>query len=89
VADQQIKRVHLHLHLRFLSLHDQKIKKKNFTEGELEVLLSEVEARKNVLFGTLSSGISNKLKRGVGGRAWARRSEKRTQAEVKKEVVRY
>ena len=28
-------------------------KKKNFTEREMEVLLSEVEARKKVLFGTL------------------------------------
>ncbi|XP_039526127.1 myb-related transcription factor, partner of profilin-like [Pimephales promelas] len=38
-------------------------KKRNFTENELEVLLSEVETRKNVLFGTLSSGINNKRKK--------------------------
>ena len=35
-------------------------KKKNFTENEMGVVLSEVEARKNVLFSTLSSGISKK-----------------------------
>ena len=34
--------------------------KLNFTESELEVLISEVEIRKNILFGTLSSGINNK-----------------------------
>ena len=38
-------------------------KKRNFTESELEVLLSEVETRKNILFGTLSSGIYNKRKK--------------------------
>jgi len=38
-------------------------KKKNFTESEMDVLLSEVEACKNVLFGTLFSGISSKRKR--------------------------
>jgi len=38
-------------------------KKKNFTESEMEVLLSEVEVRKKVLFGTLSSGRSSKRKR--------------------------
>ncbi|XP_067245457.1 nuclear apoptosis-inducing factor 1-like [Chanodichthys erythropterus] len=38
-------------------------KKRNFTESELEVLLSEVETRKNILFGTLSSGINNKRKK--------------------------
>ena len=44
----------------------------------MEVLISEVEARKNVLFGTLSSG---KRKRS----RWERvGSENRTQAEVKK-----
>ena len=36
------------------------MKKKNFMESKMEVLLSEVEARKNGLFGTLSSRISNK-----------------------------
>jgi len=54
----------------------------------MEVLLSKVEARKNVLFGTLSSGISNKRKRSgwesVCEAVNAVGSEKRTQAEVKK-----
>ena len=63
-------------------------KKKNFTETELEVLLSEVEARKNVLFGTLSSGISSKRKRSgwenVCQAVNAVGSENRTQAEIKK-----
>ena len=51
----------------------------------MEVLLSEVEAHKNVLFGTLSYDISSKRKR-----SWweslseALGSEKCTQAEVKK-----
>ena len=66
----------------------RKTGKKNFTKSEMEVLLSEVEASKNVLFGTLSSGISSKRKRN----GWesvcevvnAVGSEKRTQAEVKK-----
>ena len=63
-------------------------KKKNFTETELEVLLSKVEARKNVLFGTLSSGISSKRKRNgwesVCQAVNAVGSETRTQVEVKK-----
>ena len=54
----------------------------------MAVLLSEVEAHKNGLFGTLSYDISNKRKRS----GWERvseafnavGSEKRTQAEVKK-----
>ena len=54
----------------------------------MEVLLSEVEARKNVLFGTLSYDISSKRKRS----GWERvseafnavGSENRTQAEVKR-----
>jgi len=84
-------------HLQFPSLHDQKIKKKewvrgkkkkNVTESEMEVILSEVEARKYVLFGTLSTGISNKRKRSgwesVCEAVNAVGSEKRTQAEVKK-----
>ena len=54
----------------------------------MEVLLSKVEARKNVLFGTLSSGISNKRKtsgwESVFEAVNAVGSEKRTQAEVKK-----
>ena len=38
-------------------------KKNNLTESEMEVLLSEVEALKNGLFGTLSYDISRKRKR--------------------------
>ena len=56
----------------------------------MEVLLSEVEARKNVLFGTLSHDISSKLKRSgresVSEAFNAVGSEKRTQAEVKKKL---
>ena len=37
-----------------------KLKKRNLTAWHLETLLSEVEARKNILFGTLSSGINSK-----------------------------
>ena len=39
---------------------ERKGKKRNFTE--IEVLVGEVEARKNILFGGLSAGISNKCK---------------------------
>lgn len=35
-------------------------KKENFTECEIEVFVTEVEARKHILFDGLSSGISNK-----------------------------
>ena len=54
----------------------------------MEVLLSEVEARKNVLFGALFYDISSKRKRSgwesVSEAFNAVGSEKRTQAEVKK-----
>ena len=54
----------------------------------MEVLLSKVEARKNVLFGTLSYDISSKRKRSgwetVSEAFNAVGSEKRTQAEVEK-----
>ncbi|XP_041843329.1 nuclear apoptosis-inducing factor 1-like [Melanotaenia boesemani] len=40
----------------------EKTGKRNFTETEVEVLVGEVEARKNILFGGLGSGISNKRK---------------------------
>jgi len=63
-------------------------KKNNLTESEMEVLLSEVEANKNVLFGTLSYDISSKRKRS-GWESLSKAfnavgSEKRTQAVVKK-----
>ena len=58
----------------------------------MEVLLSEVEARKNELFGTLSYDISSKRKRSgwesVSEAFNAVGSEKRTQAEVKKKILR-
>ncbi|KAK0146659.1 t-SNARE domain-containing protein 1 [Merluccius polli] len=41
----------------------EKGRKKNFSECEVEVLISEVEARNNILFGSLSSGISTKTKK--------------------------
>ena len=40
-----------------------KARKKNFSECEVEVLISEVEARNKILFGSLSSGISTKTKK--------------------------
>ena len=42
--------------------YGERKKKKNFSECEVEVLISEVEARNNILFGSLSSGISTKTK---------------------------
>ena len=57
-------------------------------ESKMEVLLSEEEMRKNVLFGTLSSGIRNKRKRSrwetVCEAVNAVGSEKCKQAEMKK-----
>lgn len=35
-------------------------KKRNFTEMEIEVLVGEVEARREILFGGQSSGVTNK-----------------------------
>lgn len=64
-------------------------KKKNFTECELE-MLTEVEAHKNVLFGTLSSGINTKRKvsewESVCEPVNAVGTEKRTHAELKKNL---
>ncbi|XP_017288266.1 nuclear apoptosis-inducing factor 1-like [Kryptolebias marmoratus] len=63
-------------------------KKRNFTDCELETLLSEVEARKKLLFGTLSSGVTAKCKRSewdsVCEAVNAVGSEQRTPAELKK-----
>ncbi|XP_027132538.1 nuclear apoptosis-inducing factor 1-like [Larimichthys crocea] len=63
-------------------------KKRNFTESELEVLINEVEMHREILFGTLSTGINAKRKR----REWehvceavnAVGSEQRTESELKK-----
>ncbi|KAE8284740.1 Nuclear apoptosis-inducing factor 1 [Larimichthys crocea] len=63
-------------------------KKRNFTESELEVLINEVETRREILFGTLSTGVNTKRKR----REWehvceavnAVGSEQRTESELKK-----
>lgn len=41
----------------------EKGRKNNFSECEVEVLISEVEARNKILFGSLSSGISTKSKK--------------------------
>ncbi|XP_059367785.1 nuclear apoptosis-inducing factor 1-like isoform X2 [Carassius carassius] len=41
---------------------ESKGKKRNFSEAELEVLVSEVDERKAILFGGHSSGITNKNK---------------------------
>ncbi|KAK0146597.1 hypothetical protein N1851_014050 [Merluccius polli] len=40
-------------------------KKRNFTQSELEILVNEVETRREILFGTLSAGINLKRKRKV------------------------
>ena len=69
----------------------EKGRKKNFSECEVEVLISEVEARNNILFGSLSSGISTKIKK----LAWEKvaksvndvGAESRTVADIKKKVV--
>ena len=41
----------------------EKGRKNNFSESEVEVLISEVEAKPKILFGSLSSGISTKTKK--------------------------
>ena len=41
----------------------EKGRKNNFSESEVEVLISEVEARTKILFGSHSSGISTKTKK--------------------------
>ena len=66
----------------------EKGRKKNFRECEVEVLISEVEARNNILFGSLSSRISTKTKK----LAWEKvaksvndvGAESRTVADIKK-----
>ncbi|KAK0146283.1 t-SNARE domain-containing protein 1 [Merluccius polli] len=66
----------------------EKGRKINFSECEVEVLISEVEARNNILFGSLSSGISTKTKK----LAWEKvaksvnevGAENRTVADIKK-----
>uniref|UniRef100_A0A8C5AEI9 Myb/SANT-like DNA-binding domain-containing protein n=1 Tax=Gadus morhua TaxID=8049 RepID=A0A8C5AEI9_GADMO len=63
-------------------------KKRNFTESELEILLHEVEMRKHMLFGTLSTGINAKQKRSEWERVCeavnAVGSQQRTHSEIKK-----
>ncbi|XP_039630071.1 nuclear apoptosis-inducing factor 1-like [Polypterus senegalus] len=65
-----------------------KKKKKNFSDCEMEVLLSEIEARKNVLFSNLGSGISNKRKvmewHSVADAVKSAGAEDRTVSELKK-----
>lgn len=63
-------------------------RKRNFSDCEVEALISEVEAKRTILFGSLSSGISAKTKR----IAWENiaksvndvGSENRSTADVKK-----
>ncbi|XP_061582062.1 myb-related transcription factor, partner of profilin-like [Cololabis saira] len=63
-------------------------KKRKYTECELETLLTEVEARKIVLFGSLSSGINTKRKKGewdlLAASVNAVGSEHRSTQEIKK-----
>jgi hypothetical protein len=65
-----------------------RVKKRNFTESELEILLHEVEMRKHMLFGTLSTGINAKQKRNEWERVCeavnAVGSQQRTHSEIKK-----
>ncbi len=69
----------------------QKTKKNNFNDNEREVLLSEVEARKNVLFKSVSTGVTGTGKK----EAWDAVTqavnvvspEIRTVAEVKKNCL--
>ncbi|XP_034564486.1 nuclear apoptosis-inducing factor 1-like [Notolabrus celidotus] len=41
---------------------DKRTKKRNFSESEIETLVGEVESRKNVLFGSHGTGVTNKKK---------------------------
>lgn len=63
-------------------------RKRNFTDCELETLLTEVEARRRVLLGTLSSGITRSRKtsewESVCRAVNAAGSEQRTVPQVKK-----
>lgn len=63
-------------------------KKTKFTECEIEVLLTEVETRKHVLFGSLKEGISNRIKKlqwqNIADAINKVGSETRTLDEVKK-----
>ena len=38
----------------------RKAKKRNYSDTEVEVLVSEVDLRKDILFGSHSTGITNK-----------------------------
>ena len=40
----------------------RKAKKQNYSDTEVEVLVSEVDLRKDILFGSHSTGITNKRK---------------------------
>lgn len=48
--------------MRKMAAMETKTKKRNFTDTETEVLVSEVDQRKVILFGSHSSGITNKKK---------------------------
>uniref|UniRef100_A0A8C5FHJ9 Myb/SANT-like DNA-binding domain-containing protein n=1 Tax=Gadus morhua TaxID=8049 RepID=A0A8C5FHJ9_GADMO len=65
-----------------------KARKKNFSECAVEVLISEVEARNKILFGSLSSGISTKTKKlaweSVAKSVNEVGAESRTVADIKK-----
>ncbi|KAK0152986.1 t-SNARE domain-containing protein 1 [Merluccius polli] len=63
-------------------------KKRNVTESELEIVVNDVEPRREILFGTLSAGINMKRKRNEWERVCeavnAVGSEQRTHIQVKK-----
>ena len=72
---------------------DRKAKKRNFTQCEIEVLVGEVEARKNILFSGLSAGITNAKQalewQHVADAVNAAGSEGQILSKIKKEVLRH
>lgn len=74
--------------LPLTSIMAKRGKKRNFSDTEIEVLVEEVEVNKNILFGTLNAGVTNKRKTSAWDKVTtavnAVGSEERTQSEVKK-----
>ena len=65
-----------------------KKKKRNFTDCEIEIMVGQIEKRKRILFGSLSSGMTNKTKQiewqKVTDAVNSVSSEPRTLEEIKK-----
>ncbi|KAK0141104.1 Myb-related transcription factor, partner of profilin [Merluccius polli] len=66
----------------------RRVKKRNFTDTEIEVLVGEVETHQNILFGTLNAGVTNKRKNATWEKVTtavnAVGSEERSLSEIKK-----